>query len=132
MDLTLKRDSQKLTADANRVKQLLETLENDHAIWARVREANDLVQLLQCAEKLETDVSMVMSDFISAGSHEEQNRIAGSLGDAFACLNILFQDLKRAREDLNDAYIYPGEIKQLEIDWSRFFKTISQIQKHLY
>ena len=54
-----------------------------------------------------------------------------SLHRAFASLDILFNDLKEVRTDLNDSYIRPGELKQLEIDWDRLKKMIGQIQKHL-
>ena len=43
---------------------------------------------------------------------------------SFAYLDTVFQDLKKARHDLKEAYIHPEELKNLEIDWARFRKNI--------
>jgi len=132
MDHTLQRDRLKLATDTKQVKELLEMLEKDQAIWARKREEKDLAQLIKRVKKLGIDVSMMMSDFVCVSRCEDQKGITEGLDDTFACLNALFQDRKKAREDLNDTYIHPEEIRQLEIDWGKFLKAIGQIQKHLH
>ena len=132
MDLTIMRDVRKLMAGTKDVRQALEVLEGDHAIWARRREEKDLAELIDRVKELETDVSMIMSHFVSVSRRDEGRGITEGLHDAFSCLNTLFQDLKKARRDLNEAYIHPEEIKQLEIDRCRFMKAIGQIQKRLH
>jgi hypothetical protein len=132
MDLAIVQDIRKLMAVTENVKRALQVLEEDNAVWARRREERDLIKLIDRVKELETDVSVLMSHFVSVSRREEGGRISEGLCHAFACLNNLFQDLKKARKELNDAYIHPGEIKQLEIDWARFMKTIGQIQKHLH
>ena len=57
--------------------------------------------------------------------------IFDSLHPAFATLNVLFEDLKQVRIQLNESYIHPAELRQLEIDWGRFKKTIKEIQEYL-
>jgi hypothetical protein len=132
MDIAIVQDIRNLMAVTENVKQALEVLEGDNAVWARRREEKDLIKLIDRVKEMETDVSMMMSHFVCVSRRDEGGRITEGLCHAFACLNNLFQDLKKARKDLNDAYIHPEEIKQMEIDWGRFMKTITQIQKHLH
>ena len=132
MGLAIVQDIRKLMAVTENVKRALKVLEEDNAVWARRREEKDLTKLIERVKELETNVSVMMSHFVAVSRRDEGGRITEGLHNAFACLNNLFQDLKKARRDLNDAYIHPGEIKQLEIDWGRFMKTIGQIQKHLH
>jgi hypothetical protein len=134
MDLVIRRDIRQLVHDAQEVQRGLDMLEQDHDDWARERQQYDLTQLIKRVNRLESDVSMMQSDCMSMGLRYQKGgtwQVVDSLHRAFATLNILFNDLKQVRTDLNDSYIHPAELKQLEIDWVRLKKTIGQIQKHL-
>jgi len=134
MDLMIRRDIRQLMLDVKKVQRGLGMLEQDHDAWARERQQYDLIQLIKRVNRLESDVSMMQSDCMSMVlSHQEDDswQVVDSLHHTFATLNILFNDLKLVRMDLNSSYIHPEELKQLEIDWDKFRKTIGQIQKHL-
>jgi hypothetical protein len=131
MEFVLEKDVRRLIDDTGRVKQGLDLLEKDHAAWIREREYEDLVDILGGVKKLESDVSLVMSDCFSLSQVKRNNGIKGDFHQAFKNLNILFEDLKMVREDFDKAYVDYSELKQLEIDWARFRKTVAQIQEDL-
>lgn len=131
MELNIQQDIEKLMADTENVKQTLMILERDHSVWARKREEKDLAKLIERAKQLECDVCMMMSDCSSFSRYGEGTGIIDGIQHAFACLNSLFQDIKKVKGDLSGFYIHPDEIKQLEVDWGRFKKTVGEIQKHL-
>lgn len=134
MGLVIRRDIQQLVHDAQGVQRGLDILEQDHADWARERQQYDLTQLIKRVNRLESDVSMMQSDCMSMSIRYQEDgtwQVVDSLHRAFAIMDTLFNDLKQVRTDLNDSYIHPGELRQLEIDWDKFRKTIGQIQKHL-
>jgi hypothetical protein len=131
MELVLKRDIGKLFDDAKKVKQNLKILKQDHAAWDRDREHKDLMTILESIKGLECDVSIMMSDCLSKVQAEPKNGIEGDLHQAFRGLNTLFEDLKRVRGELGGSYVRNSELARLEIDWSRFRKTIEQIQEDL-
>ena len=134
MDLVIRRDIRQFVHDAQEVQRGLDMLEQDHDDWARERQQYDLTRLIKRVNRLESDVSMMQSDCMSMGLRYQEDgtwQVVDSLHRAFAILNILFNDLKQVKTDLNDSYIHPAELKQLEIDWDRLKKTIGQIQKHL-
>ena len=134
MDLVIRQDIRQLVHDAQEVQRGLDMLEQDHDDWARERQQYDLTLLIKRVNRLESDVSMMQSDCMSMGLRYQEDgtwQVVDSLHRAFATLDTLFNDLKQVRTDLNDSYIHPAELKQLEIDWDRLKKTIGQIQKHL-
>ena len=134
MDLVIQQDIRQLVHDAQEVQRGLDMLEQDHDDWARERQQYDLTQLIKRVTRLESDVSMMQSSCMSMDIRYQEDgtwQVVDSLHRAFAILDTLFNDLKQVRTDLNDSYIHPAELKQLEIDWDRLKKTIGQIQKHL-
>jgi hypothetical protein len=131
MEFVLEKDVRRLIDDTGSVKQGLDLLEKDHAAWIRDREYEDLVDILGGVKKLESDVSLVMSDCFSLSQVKRNNGIRGDFHQAFKNLNILFEDLKVVREDLDKSHLDHSELKQLEIDWARFRKTVAQIQEDL-
>jgi hypothetical protein len=131
MEFVLEKDVSRLIDDTGRVKQGLDLLEKDHAAWVKDREYEDLVDILGGVKKLESDVSLVMSDCFSLSQVKRNNGIKGDFHQAFKNLNILFEDLKMVREDLDKSYVDHSELEQLEIDWARFRKTVAQIQEDL-
>jgi hypothetical protein len=131
MEFVLEKDVSRLIDDTGRVKQGLDLLEKDHAAWVKDQEYEDLVDILGGVKKLESDVSLVMSDCFSLSQVKRNNGIKGDFHQAFKNLNILFEDLKMVREDLDKSYVDHNELEQLEIDWARFRKTVAQIQEDL-
>jgi hypothetical protein len=134
MDLMVRRDIQQLGHDAQKVQRRLEILEHDHEVWARERQHYDLMRLIKHVKWLESDVCMMQADCMCMGIRYREDGtqlIFDSLHRAFATLNVLFEDLKQVRLQLNESYIHPTELKQLEIDWGRFKKTIKEIQGYL-
>jgi septation ring formation regulator EzrA len=76
----------------------------------------------------------MQADWISMGHRYRENgtrQVLESLHRAFSTLDTLFNDLKKVRTEINEAYIRSADLDQLEIDWSRFRKTVGQIEKHL-
>ena len=135
MDLMIRRDIRQLVRDAKKVKRVLELLEKDHEAWARERQHYDLKQIIKHINRLESDVSIMQSDCMCISlSYQEVGiwQVLESLHCAFQTLNTLFGDLKKVRKELNRVYIHPTDLKQLEIDWGRFRKTIGQIQEYLH
>ena len=130
MDLTLKQDIRKLTNDTNKVEEGLAVLEQDYVDWAREREQNDLMQIIEYVKRLEKGVSIMMSDYFTLGHRGGNKMVIEDLHLAFTHLNSLFGDVKKIKTELNDLYIHPGELKQLKIDCERFRKTIREIHKH--
>lgn len=133
MNLLIRRDIQQLVLDTREVRRELDMLEQDQKTWAREREENDLANVIGHLKKLEFDVSMMQADCVSIGYLQREEgawRIHDSLHRGFVTLNILFNDLKKMRTELNKAYIYSADVKKLEIDWGRFSKTVGQIEKH--
>ena len=131
MELVLKKDIDTLIGDAKNVKQGLEALEQDHAVWARDQEHEDLMNILEGVKGLEFDVSIMMADCFSLSQAKRNNGIRGDFHQAYKNLNILFEDLKKAREEMDKSYVVHRELEQLEIDWARFRKTVTHIQEDL-
>jgi hypothetical protein len=134
MDLVIRRDIRQLVNDAQEVQSGLDMLEQDHEAWAREHEENDLVEVLDHLKRLEFGVSMMQADCISMGHRYRENgtrQVLESLHQAFSTLDTLFNDLKKVRTEINEAYIRSTDLNQLKIDWGRFRKTIGQIEKHL-
>jgi len=131
MDFDLNQDIRKLMADTDKFKRSLEKLEQDQAAWARNREEKDLKKIIKCVNRLESDVSRMMSDCACLTNQEESKVVEVDLHHAFRGVNALFEDLKEVSAELAGSYIHRGELDQLEIDWGRFSKTVGQIQKNL-
>ncbi len=134
MDIVIRQDIRKLLHDAQEVRRGLDMLEQDHDDCARDRQQYDLTQLIKRVTRLESDVSMIQSDCMSMNLGYQEDgtwHVVDSLHHAFAIIDILFNGLKQVRTDLNDSFIHPAELKQLEIDWDRFRKTVAQIRKYL-
>jgi ElaB/YqjD/DUF883 family membrane-anchored ribosome-binding protein len=131
MDFDLNRDIRKLMADTDKFKQTLEKLAQDQAAWARNREEKDLKKIIECINRLESDVSTMMSDCACLTNKEENKVVEVDLHHAFRGLNALFEDLKGVSAELAGSYIHRGELDQVEIDLGRFSKTVGQIRKHL-
>ncbi|MFZ0450689.1 MAG: hypothetical protein WAL98_15725 [Desulfatiglandaceae bacterium] len=125
------RDIRKLAKDNLNFRSELEKLEQDHSAWASNREERDLEKITKCLKRLEADVSVMASDCSSQVSRHDGNALGQDLHHAYVHINSLFEDVKKARTDLERAYIQPEEIGQIEIDWERLKKTVAQIAEHL-
>jgi len=122
---------EKLFGDTKKVKQGLKVLEKDHATWARDRERDDLVNILEGVKGLEFDVSVLMGDCVSFSQAKQNYGVRGDFHQAFKGLNILFEDLKTAWKEIDQSCVTQRELEQLEIDCARFSKTVEQIQEDL-
>ena len=71
MDLAIVQDIRKLMAVSEDIKQALEVLEEDSAVWARRREEKDLTKLIGCVKELETDISTMMSHFVAVSRRDK-------------------------------------------------------------
>jgi hypothetical protein len=131
MELVLKRDMEKLFGDTEKVKQGLEVLERDHTTWNRAREREDLVDILGGVKGLEFDVSILMGDCVSLHRIKQNNGAKCYFNQAFKGLSTLFEDLKKARKEVDQSYVTKCALAQLEIDWARFRKTVEQIEENL-
>jgi hypothetical protein len=134
MDLLIRGDIRQLVPDVRKTRRELDRLKQDQKAWARDRQQDDLSDVIDRLKRLEFDVSVIQADCVSIGRiHQEDGarRVMDSLHRAFKTLNALFNDLKNMRTELKEAYICSADVKQLEIDWSRFTKTVGQIKRYL-
>ena len=132
MNLVIRGDMRHLVTDARKVRRELDMLEQDQKTWAREREENDLANAIDHLKELEFDVSMMQANCVSMGFPQREDgawRILDSVHRAFATLDILFNDLKKMRTELKEAFIHSADVKQLEIDWGRFSKAVRQIER---
>ncbi len=127
----LKGDIQKLAKDNQRLKSELDKLEQDHSAWAFRGEEKDLKDIISCLKRLEADVSVMASDCSLSARRHDGNGFQQDLHHAYVHINALFEDVKKARNDLQRAYIYPKELNRMEIDWGRLKKTLVEIAEHL-
>jgi hypothetical protein len=134
MNAVIHRDSESLMAHAERIKKDLQRLEQDCSMWARNREEKDLVDLMEDLKGVEMDVCLLLTDCTSAGRpcrEEAPKAVFHDLHEIFACLDTLFDNLKKARLQLGKAYIHDAVLDHLEIDYGRFSKLTGKLQRHL-
>jgi len=134
MNTILQKDLTTLMVDTERIKDDLERLERDYSVWARKQEEKDLADLLEDLKGAEVDVSLLLTDCVSAGCHCGENApkvVFHDLHDLFSCLDKLFNDLKMAREQLEEAHIHAMSLEHLDIDYGRFAKLITEIRGYL-
>lgn len=131
MNSNLDKDLQQIVADIESIKQTLKKLEQDQAAWARMCEEEDLEKILKSVQKLESDVSMMMSDCACLADREQNKAIVKDIQNACKGLNDLFEDLKAVRVKLSDSFIHRDDLNQVEIDLARFRKIVGQIEEHL-
>jgi hypothetical protein len=130
----LRRDSNKLRVDGEKIKHGLDRLKQDCAEWARRQEENDLAELLEKLKGVEMDVSLMLTDCISTGcrcGEGAPNPVFHDFREIFRCLDTLFNGLKKARRQLAKDYIQPGVPYRLEIDYERFIKLVGRVQRNL-
>ncbi len=128
---TTKEDIKKLKGDNHRLALRLRELEQDHAAWALKREERDIQELMNLLQQLEMDVNVMAGNCFSLQNRKDGDGFGQVLHNAYVHLNILFEDVKKARIDLEKAYIQPQELRQMEIDWGKLRKTVGTIAQHL-
>ncbi|MEJ2589359.1 MAG: hypothetical protein P8165_17620 [Deltaproteobacteria bacterium] len=131
MDPVWERDLKQVFGDTKALEHGFEVLEEDHAKWNSDGEQKDLMNILERAQRLESDVTILMSDCFRLAQKKSNNGIKNDLRNAFRGLDVLFEDLKTLRTDLDQSYAKSDALTQLEIDWARFRKTLRQIQRDL-
>jgi hypothetical protein len=134
MDAILQMDFHQLMSDTEKIRGGLEKLGEDYASWARNQEESDLAEIFEYIKTTETDLSITLSDSVAAhdASANDEARLAlVDLHEAYAYLNALFNDFKKAAAGFNYAYIHPHELERLEVDWRRLEKTVGRARKDL-
>jgi hypothetical protein len=134
MNAVIHRDTQRLEGDAETIEQELDCLTRDCSSWARKRAEQDLAGLMEDLKGVEVDLSLMLTDCISAGfEHGEKaaKEVFHDFRKIFGCVDTLFNDLKEARLQLGQAYIRPTMLDHLEVDCRRFRKLLGQVQGHL-
>jgi hypothetical protein len=134
MNALIHRDSDGLTAHAERIKQGLQRLEQDCSVWARKRQEKDLVDLMEDFKGVQNGVNLMLTDCICARSQhgaEAAKSVFDDLCEILCCLDPLFNVLKKARMQLDEAYIHPAILDRLEIEYGRFRKLIGTLQTHV-
>lgn len=128
MELLVPHDIQKLINDIEEVRQVLEMLHKDHALWARKEQEKDLSNFATYINQLEADISIILDKLVAnsnKGDDGEAHVIKG-MQKTFSYMSDLFHDVKKIREDLDRSYIREEELETLEIDWARFKKNVSE------
>jgi hypothetical protein len=133
MNSMVQHDVQRLINDIDEVRQVLEILENDHALWARRQQEKDISDFINYINQIEVDISIIMNNFVTNNKNSEKNEgyFIEGMQHAFSYINDLFHDIKNIRKDLDRSYIRPDELKTLEIDWARFRKNIIQVVNYM-
>jgi hypothetical protein len=128
------RDTNRLRIDTERIKQGLEKLKQDGAVWAIKQNEKDLADLMENLRGIEMDVSLMLTDCVYAGcqcGEKAPKVVFHDFREIFCCLDALFDGLKKARRQLAKHYIHPGIPVHLEIDYERFIKLVGQVQRRL-
>jgi hypothetical protein len=134
VETILRKDAHKLRVDTERIRHGLEKLKRDCLAWARKQEEKDLIDLIEILKGVEMDVSLVLTDCISAGCRSGERApkvVFRDFHQIFRCLDILFKGLKKARKQLAKDYINPGISYLLEIDYERFINLVRRLQRNL-
>ena len=134
MNAAIGRGSDRLAAQSERIRQDLQRLEKDRSAWAREREEKDLADLMDDLKSVERDVGPMLTDCVCVSSRrgEEAPKVVfRDLHEIFVCLDTLFNGLKKARLQLDRAYIRDALLDHIEINYSRFAKLIVKVQRHL-
>lgn len=130
---TVRRDIQTLVNSTETLNQELKILKQDHAVWSREDEADDLAVVTESLENLKFHILILQTDcFMSMNQMYQNNgswRIFDCLHRAFLDLDNLFSDLKTVKIELDESYIRSADLKQLTIHYCRFKKTVGQIQE---
>jgi len=133
MDLASREGPHGIEFDILKTQDGLNRLRQDCETWSREREERDLVQLSDCVVHLEADVSLMQSDCMCAGFRFKtrgSREMVETFHHAFSLLDSFFSDLKKVRRSLYESYIHPADLRELEIDWGRFRKAISQVNHY--
>jgi hypothetical protein len=130
-ETTPAEDIKKLMEDNNRLHLRLERLEQDHAAWALKQEERDLEEITTSLKQMEIDVGVMLSTCFSLVRDHNGNGIGQNLRHAYVCLDALFQDVKKARSDLQLTYMQSYDLTQMQIDWARLKKTVGEILHYL-
>jgi hypothetical protein len=135
MDFVIQQDIKKLVFDSNILQLFIEELIQDCEAWRRDRENDELTECAENLKRLESDVILLQADWniLIGPTHHgySQYETVNGFQRAFESLDILFNDLKKMRAELNDSYIHHSEIESLEIDWARFKKMIAKLRQSL-
>jgi hypothetical protein len=126
--------AQRLEEDAEKIAEGLKCLGTGCSSWARTQEEKDLKDLAEDLQNIENDVSLISADCILAGCQlgEDPSKVLlDDFREIFGCLDALFNGLKKARIQLNNAYIHPTILEHLGVECGRFRKLIGQVQRHL-
>jgi hypothetical protein len=133
MNSMAQHDVQRLINDIEEVGQVLEMLENDHALWARRQQEKDILDFINYITQIEVDISILMNRFVTNNKNNEENEghVVEGMRHTFSYINDLFHDIKNIRKDLDRSYIRPDELKILEIDWARFRKNMRHVLNYM-
>ena len=134
MNRMLQTDMTTLLGDTERIGQDMERLRQDYSVWARKREEKDLADLQEDLKGAEVDVSLLLTHCVSGGCHcgeDASKAIFHDLHDLFCCLDKLFNDLKKAREQLEEAHIHAVSLEHFDVDYGRLSKLIGEIRGYL-
>lgn len=93
----------------------------------------DTRQLVRDTDEAQRGLGEMRNERVAWARHREKviREILGSLQRAFVNLDILYDDLKKAKTELNGEYVLLKDLRRLEVDLSRLRKSIKQIKKHL-
>jgi hypothetical protein len=137
MNLEIRQVMRQLALDLQKVRQALNILAQDDAARIRLSWQINMKDLIKHVTWLKLDVGLAIlmwTDSVSDGQQYREDRgwaALDSLHWSYAVLITFLNDLKKAKKNLNETYIYPYEIEELIIDWRRFQKTIGPIQEFL-
>lgn len=135
MDLMVQKSIRELVQDVQEIQARLDNLEKDRKNWARNREENDLSDIMEILQQLESDISILQADCVISMTQYFDGKsdydVFDILHGIFGILNTLFKDVKTMKKELKKSYIQASDLAQIKIDWGRFRKTISSIEKYI-
>jgi len=98
------------------------------------RDGEHSVDLMEDLREVEVDVSLMLTDYITAGctlGEDAPKVVFHDFRGIFSCLDALFSGLKEARLELLNRSSQGTITDRLGIDWGRLRNLLGQIQRDL-
>ena len=132
MDKLTDRDYvERLEGDIENLRWRLGKLKEDHAAWERTLEEDDLESIKASLIQMEYDLDLMFTNCFALLARDHDSVTQAYVHHLYETLNSLFEDVKRARDNLEKAFIPRGDLEQMEIDCSRLEKTTGKIMGRL-
>ncbi len=122
---------ERLEGDIENLKWRLEKLKEDHAAWQRSLQEDDLQSIKASLIQMDYDLDLMFTNCFALLARDHDSVTQAYVHHLYDILNCLFEDVKRARDNLEQAFIAKHDLEQMEIDCGRLEKTTGKIMGRL-